>query len=77
VARAAGREQALVSDGDVTAATFGYLGAIFLGPVIPLIVYVIRARRSPFTRYLISGVAAANHGDKVAIPSWLCARIVS
>jgi hypothetical protein len=40
-----------VRDGDATAATFGYLGAIFLGPVIPLIVYAIGARRSPFTRY--------------------------
>jgi len=40
-----------VRDGDVTSATFGYLGAIFLGPVIPLIVYALRARRSPFLRY--------------------------
>jgi uncharacterized Tic20 family protein len=28
----------------------GYLGAI-VGPVIPLVVYVIRRRRSPFIRY--------------------------
>jgi len=41
----------LVRDGDVTSATFGYLGAIVLGPVIPLIVYALRARRSPFMRY--------------------------
>jgi uncharacterized Tic20 family protein len=40
-----------VRDGDATAATFGYLGAIFLGPIIPLIIYAIGARRSPFTRY--------------------------
>jgi uncharacterized Tic20 family protein len=40
-----------VRDGDVTSATFGYLGAIFLGPVIPLLVYAFRARRSPFMRY--------------------------
>ena len=40
-----------VRDGDMTSATFGYLGAIALGPVIPLIVYVLRARRSPFMRY--------------------------
>jgi hypothetical protein len=40
-----------VRDGDMTSATFGYLGAIFLGPVIPLIVYALRARRSPFMRY--------------------------
>ena len=32
-------------------ATFGYLGAIFLGPVIPLAVYALRSRRSPFMRY--------------------------
>jgi len=40
-----------VRDVDVTSATFGYLGAIVLGPVIPLIVYLLRARRSPFMRY--------------------------
>jgi uncharacterized Tic20 family protein len=40
-----------VGDGDVTSATFGYLGAIVLGPVIPLVVYALRARRSPFMRY--------------------------
>jgi len=38
-------------DGDMTSATFGYLGAIVLGPVIPLVVYALRARRSPFMRY--------------------------
>ena len=38
-------------DGDMTSATVGYLGAIALGPVIPLIVYALRARRSPFMRY--------------------------
>ena len=42
---------ARVADGDATSATFGYLGAIFLGPVIPLAVYVLRSRRSPFLRY--------------------------
>ena len=40
-----------IRDGDMTSATFGYLGAIFLGPVIPLIVYALRARKSPFMRY--------------------------
>lgn len=40
-----------VRDRNVTAATFGYLGAIFLGPVIPLIVYLSVARRSPVARY--------------------------
>ena len=38
-------------DSDITSATFGYLGAIFLGPVIPLAVYLLRSRRSPFMRY--------------------------
>ena len=37
--------------GDATSATFGYLGAIVLGPVIPLILYAARSRRSPFLRY--------------------------
>ena len=41
----------LVRDGDVTSATVGYLGVIVLGPVIPLVVYALRARRSPFMRY--------------------------
>jgi uncharacterized Tic20 family protein len=40
-----------VRDGDVTWATFGYLGAAFLGPVIPLMVYLLRGGRSPFLRY--------------------------
>lgn len=44
-------EGGLVGDGDMTSATLGYLGAIVLGPVIPLIVYAFRARRSPFMRY--------------------------
>jgi uncharacterized Tic20 family protein len=38
-------------DGDIRPATFGYLGAIVLGPVIPLAVYVLRSRRSAFLRY--------------------------
>jgi len=38
-------------DSDIASATFGYLGAIFLGPVIPLAVYLLRSRRSPFMRY--------------------------
>ena len=115
-------------DGDATAATFGYLGAIFLGPIIPLIVYAARARRSPLMRYhaavavnlsvtfllyavcclilggllaldsvtvalivgltvgvviwlimlrcLISGVIAANRGERQHVPGWICAQIV-
>jgi uncharacterized Tic20 family protein len=113
----------------MTSATFGYLGAIVLGPVIPLVVYALRARRSPFMRYhaatavnlsltgllyalccvilgglllldsvtvavvvvisvgfviwvsmlryLIRGVIAANRGERVEVPGWICARIVS
>jgi uncharacterized Tic20 family protein len=38
-------------EGDIRSATFGYLGAIVLGPVIPLVVYAVRSRRSPFMRY--------------------------
>lgn len=35
----------------MTSVRFGYLGAIILGPVIPLIVYAIKARKSSFLRY--------------------------
>ena len=38
-------------DSDIMSATFGYLGAIVLGPVIPLVVYAVRSRRSSFMRY--------------------------
>ena len=38
-------------DSEVTLATLGYLGAVFPGPVIPLGVYLIGRRISPFTRY--------------------------
>jgi uncharacterized Tic20 family protein len=48
---ASAEDLARVRDGDMTSATFGYLGAIFLGPVIPLVVYALKARRSPFMRY--------------------------
>jgi uncharacterized Tic20 family protein len=48
----------LVRDGDVTWATFGYLGAAFLGPVIPLVVYLMQGGKSPFLRY--HAAAAAN-----------------
>jgi uncharacterized Tic20 family protein len=50
-ADAGSREDRPVRDADATWATFGYLGAIFLGPVIPLVVYVTRRRRSPFMRF--------------------------
>ena len=38
-------------DSDTMSAAFGYLGAIVLGPVIPLVIYAAKARRSPFLRY--------------------------
>ena len=38
-------------DSDTMPATFGDLGAIVLGPVIPLAIYAVRSRRSPFIRY--------------------------
>jgi uncharacterized Tic20 family protein len=38
-------------DAEVALATFGYLGAVFTGPVIPLGIYLIGRRVSPFTRY--------------------------
>jgi len=40
-----------VRDSDVTWAMLGYLGAIFLGPLIPLAVYLIWRRKSQFLRY--------------------------
>jgi hypothetical protein len=38
-------------DSDIMSATFGYLGAIFLGPVIPLVIYLAGGRKWPFLRY--------------------------
>ena len=42
---------ARAGEGEMTSATFGYLGAIFLGPVIPLVIYLTAGRRRPFLRY--------------------------
>jgi Domain of unknown function (DUF4870) len=44
------RPGAGVPEAEVTLATFGYLGAVFLGPVIPLGIYLVARRISPFTR---------------------------
>jgi len=125
-----GREAAVQAarDAEVTLVTLGYLGAAVTGPVIPLGVYLLGRRISPFTRYhavlalnlsltwllyavcclilggvllldslnaalivalpiavwlwvctagyLLRGVAAANRGESVAAPAWICARIV-
>jgi len=57
-------------DSDTMPATFGYLGAIFLGPVIPLAVYALRSRRSPFMRY--HAAAAVNLSLTAALYGLSC-----
>ena len=57
-------------DSDTMPATFGYLGAIFLGPVIPLAVYVFRSRRSAFLRY--HAAAAVNLSLTAALYAVCC-----
>ena len=57
-------------DSDIASATFGYLGAIFLGPVIPLAVYLLRSRRSPFMRY--HAAAALNLSLTAALYGLCC-----
>jgi uncharacterized Tic20 family protein len=44
------REGRPVREADVTSASYAYLGAILSGPVIPLVVYLVGRRRSPFLR---------------------------
>jgi uncharacterized Tic20 family protein len=58
-------------DREISAATFGYLGAIILGPVIPVAVYLFRARRSPFLRY--HAAAAVNLSLTGALYAVCCA----
>ena len=43
-----------VRDTEVKLATFGYLGAMILGPVIPLIIYTTGSRGRPFLRYHVA-----------------------
>ncbi len=57
-------------ESDTLSATFGYLGAIFLGPVIPLAVYALRSRRSPFMRY--HAAAAVNLSLTAALYGLCC-----
>ena len=57
-------------DRDISSATFGYLGAIVLGPVIPAAVYVFRSRRSPFLRY--HAAAAVNLSLTAALYAVCC-----
>lgn len=40
-----------VGESEARSAMFGYLGAIFTGPLIPLVMYGIGRRRSPFLRF--------------------------
>jgi uncharacterized Tic20 family protein len=58
-------------DREISSATFGYLGAIILGPVIPVAVYLFRARRSPFVRY--HAAAAVNLSLTGALYAVCCA----
>ena len=44
-------EAEVARDADVTWAMLGYLGAIFLGPLIPLLSFWLRRTKSPFMRY--------------------------
>lgn len=78
-----------VRDADMTWATFGYLGAIFLGPVIPLVIYVTRRRRSPFMRYhaatslnlsltwTLYGVCCVILGGLLLLDSFIVALVVA
>ena len=60
-------------DSDMVSAAFGYLGAIVLGPVIPLVLYAVRSRRSPFMRY---HAATAVNLSLTAVLYGLCCLIL-
>jgi len=62
-----------VREGEVKAATVGYLGVIFLGPVIPLAIYAACAKRSPFLR---QHAAAAVNLSVTCLLYGLCCAIV-
>ena len=63
-------EEGATRDRDISSATFGYLGAIVLGPVIPAAVYVFRSRRSAFLRY--HAAAAVNLSLTAALYAVCC-----
>lgn len=63
-------EDGVARDRDISSATFGYLGAIILGPVIPVAVYVFRSRRSAFLRY--HAAAAVNLSLTAALYALCC-----
>jgi uncharacterized Tic20 family protein len=60
-------------DSEVKAAKVGYLGVIVLGPVIPLAIYAVGARRSPFLR---QHAAAAVNLSLTCLLYGLCCAIV-
>ena len=65
-----GTGEGAAPDRDISSATFGYLGAIILGPVIPAAVYVFRSRRSAFLRY--HAAAAVNLSLTAALYAVCC-----
>jgi uncharacterized protein len=44
-------EPSVARDADATWAMLGYLGAIFLGPLVPLVIFGTRRSKSAFMRY--------------------------
>jgi uncharacterized Tic20 family protein len=58
---------------EVKAAKAGYLGAIVLGPVIPLVIYTVGAKRSPFLR---QHAGAAVNLSVTCVLYGLCCAIV-
>jgi uncharacterized protein len=40
-----------IPPGEARPAMLGYVSAIFLGPIVPLVMYLIGRRRSPFRRF--------------------------
>jgi len=70
VAEAGVPQEDAARDRDISSATLGYLGAIVLGPVIPVGVYVFRAKRSAFLRY--HAAAAVNLSLTAALYALCC-----
>jgi len=70
VAEADVPQEDVARDRDISSATLGYLGAIVLGPVIPVGVYVFRAKRSAFLRY--HAAAAVNLSLTAALYALCC-----
>jgi hypothetical protein len=64
-------EPAVARDADATWAMLGYLGAIFLGPLIPLAIFWLRRSKSPFMRY--HGARAVNLSLTVLLYLVCCA----